>query len=268
MVYYDEGDHDFLRTFGLTMAEGRFYSPEFPTDAENFVLNETAARLLGPGSPIGKRFSFQGRTGTILGVMKDYFGGSLHEPIQPKVVKLEDGFFVSVRLRPGSEARVMEFLGRAWKKFVPFRSFRYDFLDEKIDGYYKTERRIGKIFRVFAGLAVLIACLGLFGMAAYTAEQRTKEIGVRKTLGARTEGLVLLLTREFVQWVLLANLIAWPLAYLAGRLWLRGFAYKMILGPGVFLAASGLALVIALATVGYLAWKAASADPATSLRFE
>ncbi len=268
MVYYDMGDHDYLRTFGLTMVEGRFYSREFPTDAEKFVLNETAAKLFGPGSPIGKRFSFQGRTGTILGVVKDYFGGSLHEPIQPKVIKLEDGFFVSLRFRPGASARVMDVLAQAWKRNVPDRSFRFSFLDETIDSFYKTERRIGKIFRVFAGLAVLIACLGLLGMAAYTTERRTKEIGVRKTLGASTGGLVFLLTRELVQWVLLSNLIAWPLAYAAGRLWLRAFAYKMTLGPGVFLAASGLALLVALATVGYLAWKAAAADPAKSLRFE
>lgn len=268
MIYSDIGDFDYLRTFGLTMAEGRFYSREVPTDADGFVLNEMAARLLGPGSPVGKTFSFQGRTGTILGVVRDYFGGSLHQPIQPKVIKLEDGFFVSLRFRPGTAAGVMEFLARTWKEFVPSRPFRADFLDESIDNFYKTERRVGEIFRIFAGLAVLIACLGLLGMAAYTAEQRTKEIGIRKALGARTEGLVILLTREFAQWVFLSNLIAWPLAYLAGRLWLRGFAYRMMLGPGVFLAASGLALLIALATVGYLAWKAAAADPVKSLRFE
>jgi putative ABC transport system permease protein len=268
MISYDIGDHDFLRTFGLTMADGRFYDPEFPTDAENFVLNETAARLLGPGSPIGKKFSFQGRAGTIIGVVRDYYGGSLHVPISPKVIKLENGFFVSVKFRLGTTTGVMEYLTETWKKFVPARPFRYGFLDESINNYYKTEHLIGKIFGIFAGLAVLIACLGLFGMAAYTAEQQTKEIGVRKTLGAKTLGLVFLLTREFVQWVLLANVIAWPIAYGLGLLWLRNYAYKMTLGPGVFLAASGLSLTIALFTVGYLAWKSAASDPVKCLRYE
>jgi putative ABC transport system permease protein len=268
MIYSDIGDHDYLRTFGLTMAEGRFYAPEFPTDAENFVLNETAARLIGQGSPLGKKFTFQGRTGTIIGVVRDYYGGSLHIPISPKIIKLENGFFVSVKFRPGSTTAVMEFLTQAWKKFVPNRPFRYDFLDESINNYYKTEYLIGKIFGIFAGLAVLIACLGLFGMAAYTAEQRTKEIGVRKALGAKTSGLVFLLTREFVQWVLLANIIAWPIAYVLGRLWLLNYAYKMTFGPAVFLTASGLSLTIALLTVGYLAWKAAASDPVKCLRYE
>jgi putative ABC transport system permease protein len=162
----------------------------------------------------------------------------------------------------------MEFLSQAWKRFVPERPFRYDFLDEGIARRYATERRIGKIVLVFAGLAVLIASLGLFGMAAYSAEQRTKEIGIRKTLGAGTTGLLVLLTREFVQWVLLANLIACPVSYGAGRFILRAYAYRMTLGPAVFLAASGLALAIALLTVGYLAWKSASADPVKCLRYE
>jgi len=200
--------------------------------------------------------------------VKDYFGGSLHSAIQPKVIKLEDGFFVSVRYRPGTIPSVLKFLEQTWEEFVPGRPFRYHFLDESIENHYRTERRIGKIFLVFAGLAVLIAGLGLFGMAAYSAEQRTKEIGVRKTLGAKTPSLILLLVKEFVQWVLLANIIAWPLAYSVGRTWLRNFAYRMALGPGVFLVASGLALLVALITVGYLSWKSASADPAESLRYE
>ncbi len=269
VVFYDDrGDYDYLKTFGLTMAEGRFYSSEFPTDADNFVINETAARFLGTGSAIGKKFSYNGRTGIVIGVMADYHGGSLHTPILPKVIRLMDGFFVSVRYRPGTIKAVMEFLSQAWKRFVPERPFRYDFLDEGIARRYATERRIGKIVLVFAGLAVLIASLGLFGMAAYSAEQRTKEIGIRKTLGAGTTGLLVLLTREFVQWVLLANLIAWPVSYGAGRFILRAYAYRMTLGPTVFLAASGLALAIALLTVGYLAWKSASAAPVKCLRYE
>lgn len=267
-VYGDMGDYDFLETFGLAMAEGRFFSRDHPTDADNFVLNETAARLLGPGPAVGKRFSMNGRTGIIIGVIKDYFAGPLHVPIQPKVVELRDGFFVSVKYRPGSTASVMTFLEETWRKFVPGQPFRADFLDETIDGYYKAERQTGKIMLAFAVLAVFIACLGLFGMAAFAAEQRTKEIGIRKTLGAGPGHLIGLLLGEFVQGVVLANLIAWPLAYAAGRIWLGNFAYKMTLGPAVFLAASGLALAVALLTVGFLAWKTAAADPVKCLRYE
>jgi putative ABC transport system permease protein len=268
VFYFDEGDYDFLKTFGLTMAEGRFYSREFPTDAGNFVINETAAKLIGPASSLGKKFSYQARAGTIIGVMKDYFGGSLHAPIQPKVVKLSNGFFISVKFKPGMTSEVMTFLEQKWKKFVPGRPFRYHFLDEDIDSNYKTERQTGKVFRSFAILAVIIACLGLFGLASYTAEQRTKEIGIRKVLGAKASGIVLLMTKEFIKWVLLANIIAWPAAYFLMSRWLGRFAYRISLGPGLFLFSAGSALLIALATVSYQAIRAALDDPVKSLRYE
>ena len=231
------------------MAEGRFYSPEIPTDADKFVLNETAARLLGPGSPVGKKFSFHGRTGTIIGVMKDYFGGPcIADPAQGH--QIGERVFRQRPVRPGTTSAVLGFLTKPGKNSFLERPFRYDFLDESIENYYKRNSRIGKIFLVFAWLAILIAGLGLFGMAAYTAEQRTKEIGIRKALGARTSGLVFLLTGNS------SNGFSGQYPRLAfglrfGPLWLRGFAYKITLGPAVFLAASGFALAIALITVGY-----------------
>jgi putative ABC transport system permease protein len=250
------------------MAQGRFYSRDFPSDKDNFVVNETAVKVMGLTNPIGKRFSHQGREGIIIGVVKDYHGGSLHEPIFPKVILHRDGFFVCVKFVPGQTSRMVAFLEDKWEKFVPGQPFRYGFVDESIAGLYMTERRIGKIFSNFTVLAVLIACLGLFGMASFTAERRTKEIGIRKVMGARVGSIVLLLTKDFTRWVLMANVIAWPLAYFAARKWLGGFAYRTRLGWEVFALALILALSIALATVSYQAIRAATADPVDSLRYE
>jgi ABC-type antimicrobial peptide transport system permease subunit len=268
MMYSDMGDYDFLRTFDLQMAEGRFYSREFSTDTSNFVVNETAVKMMGLTAPIGKRLSYQGRSGTIIGVVKDYHGGSLHDPILPKVIELADGFFVCVRIRPESVSETIRFLEKKWKTFVPDHPFRYRFLDETIDDQYKTELRIGKIFRYFTGLAVFISCLGLFGLTSFTAERRTKEIGIRKVLGAKVAAIIILLSKEFTKWVLLANIIAWPIAYFAANMWLQGFAYRIDLGWELFLLSTCLALVIAVLTVGYQAIKAAVANPVEALRYE
>ncbi len=269
MIFSDIGDYDFLKTFGIEMAEGRFYSREFPTDRDNFVVNETAIKKMGLDSPIGKRFTYGGKTGIIIGVVKDYHGGSLHNAILPKVISLSDrGFFVCVKFRPGNVSDMLAFLKEKWEKFVPGHPFRYDFLDESIAAAYEGERKIGKIFQYFTGLAILIACLGLFGLASFTAEQRTKEIGIRKILGAKVSGIVLLLTKEFAKWILVANLLAWPVAFILAKKWLQGFAYRMRLSWEIFVVSAVLALAVATITVCYQAIKAAITNPVESLRYE
>jgi putative ABC transport system permease protein len=269
MIFSDIGDYEFIKTFGIEITEGRFYSQEFSTDKDNFVVNETAIKMMGLKSPIGKRFTLREKTGTIIGVVKDYHGGSLHYPIQPKVIELTDeGFFVCVKFRPGNLSEMIAFLKEKWDKFVPGHPFRYQFLDESIAAAYESERKIGKIFQYFTGLAVLIACLGLFGLASFTAEQRTKEIGIRKILGAKVSGIVFLLSKEFTKWILLANLIAWPVAYFLSQKWLQGFSYRMSLGWELFVVSGVLALAIAVGTVSYQAIKAAIANPVESLRYE
>ena len=269
MIFSDVGDYDFLKTFGIKMAEGRFYSREFPTDRDNFVVNETAIKKMGLDSPIGKRFTHNGKTGMIIGVVKDYHGGSLHNPILPKVIRLSDSaFFVCVKFRPGNVSEMIAFLKEKWEKFVPGHPFSYDFLDDSIAAAYEGERKIGKIFQYFTGLAILIACLGLFGLASFTAEQRTKEIGIRKILGAKVSGIVLLLTKEFTKWIIVANLVAWPVAYFLSKQWLQGFAYRMSLGWEIFVVSAAMVLVIATITVSYQAIKAAIANPVESLRYE
>jgi putative ABC transport system permease protein len=263
----DIGDYDFLETFGMEMVEGRYYSREFTTDKDNFVINETAARLMGSGPHVGKRFSYKGKAGTIIGVVKDYHGASLHEPITPKVMELNDGFYICVRF-DGPPRDMVVFLENMWKKYVDSFPFRYGFLDDRIAAYYKTELRASLIIRNFTFLAVFVACLGLFGLAAFTAEQKTKEIGIRKVLGARISVLTSMLVKDFAKWILAANLIAWPLAYYLAHRWLTSFAYRAGLGWGIFALALASTLVLALAAVGFQAVRAASADPVKSLRYE
>jgi putative ABC transport system permease protein len=265
-------DYDYLRVFNLHLAEGRFFSPEFSDDGQNWVLNETAVEAMKLKDPIGKWFSFKGRKGTIIGILKDFHGASLHNPISPVALQPGEGFFMFVRYRPGNPedvTRLLSFLKTKWDKFVGTDiPFRYEFLDENIKNWYSTERRIGEIFRYFTLLTVFIAWLGLFGLASFMADRRTKEIGIRKVLGAGIFAIVLLLTKEFARWVLAANLIAWPLAYLLSNKWLQGFAYRIDLGWEIFVFSAVVALVIALGTVGYQALKTAAANPVESLRYE
>jgi putative ABC transport system permease protein len=249
------------------MAAGRFYSREFISDDANFVLNESAIKRMDLNEPIGKRLTINGKTGTIIGVVKDYHGGSLRNFIQPKVISLRNGFFVCVKYS-GSEQEIVSYLEQKWKKFVPGHPFRYQFLDESIENLYTTERKIGKIFGYFSGLAIFIACLGLFGLASFMAERRTKEIGIRKVLGAKVAGIVLLLSGEFTLWVLIANIISWPVAYWAASQWLQGFSYRINLGWEPFVLSAMVVLVISILTVSYQAIKAAVANPVESLRCE
>lgn len=266
--YSDYGDYDFLDTFSLQMAAGRFYSRDYPTDADNFVVNETAVKLMGYTDPIGKRFTFKEKKGRIIGVVKDYHGGSLHEPIRPMVIEHGQGFFVCVKYQAGAAAETVAFLEKKWGKFVPGEPFQYRFVDESIQNFYQTERRVGRIIRSFTILAVFIACLGLFGLASFMAERRTKEIGIRKVMGARVGGIIVMLSKEFIKWVLMANLIAWPVGYFLTRRWLQGFAYRIALGWEIFLFSALLALFIAVLTVSYQAVRAATANPVQSLRYE
>jgi putative ABC transport system permease protein len=268
LIHQDTGDYDYLETLGLEMAEGRYYSREFPTDPDNFVVNETAVKLMELEDPVGKRFTHEGKTGRIIGVLKDYHGGSLHHPIQPKVFTFSHGFFTFVNFRPGKTSEMVEYLEDKWNKFVPGYPFRYGFLDENIANQYETERRVGRIFQYFTALAVFIACLGLFGLASFMTERRTKEIGIRKVLGAKVLAIIVLLSREFVKWVIVANVIAWPVAYIIARNWLQSFAYRISLGWSIFVFSSLMALVIAVLTVSFQAFKAARANPVKSLRYE
>jgi putative ABC transport system permease protein len=265
----DIGDKDYQKTFNFKMALGRYFSPDLPSDASGFVLNETAVRAMGLADSLGKWFSYRGSKGLIIGVVADFHGASMHGRILPKIIRMtNEGFFMCVKFREGRIREVLSYLERVWKDKVPGRPFRYHFLDEDVRNSYEAERKARTAFQTFAVLSVLIACLGLFGLVSFVAERRTKEIGIRKILGAGVPGIVRLITGEFLRWILLSNLVAWPVAYFAARKWLSGFAYRIPLSPGIFLLSSALAMVLTIVTVGHKSLRAATANPVDSLRYE
>jgi putative ABC transport system permease protein len=270
MISWIPVDHDFLPTFGIELVSGRNFSRDFPSDVKGaYILNESAVKEIGWDSPLGKQFKIIEK-GTVVGVVKDFHFKSLHQEIEPLVLYLCPEYFeyFSVRISPEAIPQTLAFLKDKWQELVPNQLFQYSFLDEDFDNLYKAEMRLEKIFGIVTSLAIFIACLGLFGLAAFSAEQRTKEIGVRKVLGASVTGIIILLSREFTRWVLVANIIAWPLAYYAMSRWLQNFAYRISVGFWVFLLAAALAFMIALLTVSYQAIKAAIASPVESLRYE
>ena len=270
-------DHDYVPTMGMEIVVGRNFSRDFATDSTALVINETAARyFFNDENPVGKELStFKGgpndgfRTYTIVGVVADFHYSTLREKIKPMVMALgNSNGALSLRVQPEQLPTTLATLEEQWERFVSDLPFEYSFLDERFDGMYQSEQKLGTIFTVFCSLAIFIACLGLFGLSAYTAEQRTKEIGIRKVLGASVSSLVLLFSRGFTKLVLVALLVAIPVAYWLMSRWLDDFAYRITLGVGTFLIAGGLALVIAWLTIGFQSVRAAVANPVDALRSE
>jgi putative ABC transport system permease protein len=267
-------DSDFISTMDIKLVAGRNFSPQFSTDQNDLIIvNETAARQWGWDDPIGKTIQVlddRPITKTIIGVVRDFHVESLHKKIEPVFFEFapSSSRYISVKIRPDNIPSTIRYLEKTLKQIDPMLPFDYTFLDETFDRNYKAEEKLSKIFSYFTLLAIFIACLGLFGLASFTSEQRTKEIGIRKALGASISGIILLLSKEFTKWVLLANLIAWPVAYFAVNQWLQNFAYRINIGPGTFILAALLALIIALLTVGYQAVRAARANPVNALRYE
>ena len=273
-IRINEVDDSFFETFDIPVLRGRAFSAAVPSDtSQAIILNETAVRLLGwEDDPIGKQIvrSPGNRSLTVIGVVKDYHGLTLREEIAPMgfVGRWELFVWLALRIRPEETAQTLSFLETQWKHFVPEASFRYMFLDEIINWYYFDERLTGKMLGVFSLLAIFVACLGLFGLAAFMVQSRIKEIGVRKVLGASTPHLVMLLSREFIVLILLANLIAWPIAYYLMRDWLSGFAYQTDLNVLPFVVSAIMALIIAFGTVSMQTIRAAHTNPINALQDE
>lgn len=265
-------DADFFKVYGVELAAGRMFDKSLATDVNRAqIINETGVKAFGWNSPeeaVGKKIFDRGNP--IVGVVKDFHWWGLQRPIEPLLVGYEPELLRTITLTVDTShlKDALRFIEAKYKELFPGDAFEWFFVDKSFDLQYRAEERTGRLFRVFAGLGIFIACLGLFGLAAFVSEQRTKEIGIRKVIGASPGGLIVLLSKEITRWVLAANLLAWPLAYFAGRMWLRNFAYRTSLGPGIFLASAGLALGIAILTVAGQAWKAASADPVKCLRYE
>jgi putative ABC transport system permease protein len=264
---------DFIPTMGIQIVEGRNFSHEITSDqSESILINEAAARRYDWKNPVGKtiRLLLNDTNKTVIGVVRDYHLRSLHHEIMPLYIDNDpsDFLYISTKIKPDDVSKTLRDLRKKWAEIAPDQPFDYFFLDESFDLQYRADEKLGLIFSNFTLLAILVACLGLFGLASFTAEQRTKEIGIRKALGATVSSIVILLIKEFTKWVLLANIIAWPIAYVAMNHWLQNFAYRIKIGLGTFILAGVLALVIALVTVGYQAIKAARANPVEALRYE
>jgi len=268
-------DEDFLDTYGVELVAGRNLSKSIPTDSmQAYLLNETAVRRLGWNDPVGKQFSWKegdaARKGHVIGVVKDFHNRSLREPIDPVVICKWQRVFntLSLRIRGENTAETMDYVEAKWKELVPGFPFQSEFMDDVLEGAYRREERFGEITGVFALLAIFVACLGLSGLASFTAQQRTREIGVRKALGATVTGVLVLVSTEFVKLVGIAAVVAWPVAYYVMDDWLLDFEYRVALGPLPFLLSGVAALAIALATVSIQAAKAATVNPVESLHYE
>ncbi len=271
-IFYNTADYDFVDLYGMKIVQGRNFSRDFPSDEMGaFLVNETAVKVAEWESPVGRKFAhWNGAKGEIVGVIKDFHLRSLHSPIEPLYVYLSTSSFshISVKVRSSGIPATIEYIEGVMKKFAPSTPFSYSFFDEVFELAYFTEQRMGRIFSAFAILAIFIACLGLFGLTVFAAEQRTKEIGIRKVLGASIAKIFLLLSKEFIRWVLLANFIAWPIAYFIMNKWLENFVYRIQIDVVAFLISGGTALLIAYLTVSYQSIKAARANPVNSLRYE
>ncbi len=273
-INYFMADYDFAETFKLEFVEGRFFSREMASDSVGVVINETAAKILGYEPPyVGKRIGFPGNSRFflhIVGVVKDFHYESLHKKIDPLLIGLQnlDRTYIAVRIYPHRISETVNFIKKTWDKYIPYKPFEYFFFDQDYDNLYRAEQRTGRLFSIFSVLAIFIACLGLFGLASFTTERRTKEIGIRKALGATVPNIIFLLSRDFTKWVLLANVIAWPVAWYFMNQWLQDFAYRTNVSIIVFISAGVVALLIALLTVSWQAVKAAMRNPVNSLRYE
>jgi putative ABC transport system permease protein len=273
-VYYDDVDYDYPETMGLEFAAGRSFSRDRGSDLGGaFLVNERMVKLMNITSPseaLGKSVTCWGETGPIIGVLKDYHFLSARSVIEPQVVSLgQDRLRYAVfRLKGGEIQASLDRVKAAWTKVNPGHPFEYNFFDEAFDLMYRADERLGTMVKYFAVMGILVACLGLFGLAAFTAAQRTKEIGVRKVLGASMPSVAILLGKEFLVWVAVANVLAWPAAYFVTSQWLKNFAYRLAFGWWLFPAAAAGSLAMALLTVGYQALRAALANPVESLKYE
>lgn len=264
-------ESNFQSMFDLKMADGRWFAANNIADYDNVILNETAARKLNLPKPIvGQWFQFRGTKGVVIGVVKDFHFKSLREKIEPLVIFQDKNWkgALYVKAQAGQEARAIRAVGKLWNKMVPDQVLSYKFLDETYDRLYQDEQRAATLFNAFTIIAVVISCMGLFGLATFTAERRTKEVGIRKVLGASVGAIVALLSADFVRLVLIAMVLASPVGYYFMQKWLEGFEYRIEMSWLVFAVAGTGAVAIALFTISYQSIRAALTDPVKSLKRE
>lgn len=260
-------DPEFMDVFGLEIIEGRSFDPLRQTDENNtYILNETAVRQFGLENPVGVQFA----DGQVIGVVKDFSYRSVHHHTDALVIAYLPSWasLANIRLSGHNVAATMDQVEAVWTSFAPDFPFHYNHLDSALGRLYESEQRLFRLFLFFSAFAIFVACLGLSGLALFSTQQRNKEVGIRKVLGSSVSGIVMLLTSDFMRWVLLANLIAWPIAWLAMNRWLDNFAYRISMQWWMFVAAALMALIIALATISFQAIRAAMTNPVNALKYE
>lgn len=264
-------DYEFFETIEFEMNEGRWFDRDFTSDSTKLIINEAAAEAMGFSADevMGKRIQLYGSSYfDIIGVVKDFHYMSVHQPVGPAYLRLEDIGIALVRLKEGREREALQDIEAVYQKFAPGYTFSYSFLDQSYQALYESEKRIGELSSYFASFAIIISCLGLFGLASFTAERRIKEIGIRKVLGASTSEIILMLSTDFMRLVLVAIILALPISYFLMQDWLSQFAYKIDLSTWIFLSAAIVSLMIAWLTVSSQAFKAANVNPVNSLQNE
>jgi len=263
-------DYDYLDVMKPRIVAGRFFSQEIASDASGFLVNETAVRVMGMASPLGKVISFKGKEGPIIGVVEDRPFASLRYRIPPMVYEINHNYpHFNIKVdRPENIAAAIDHINRVRKTYPDYRPVSYWLAGDQIARYMKEERTLSDVFSYVSGLTLIIAGLGLFGLSLFHVTQKTKEIGIRKVLGSTSPQIANLLVREFIKWVLLANIIAWPVAYFLMKRWLQSYVYRVDMGLLTFVIAGATALAVALITIAYHSIKAATANPVDSLRYE
>jgi putative ABC transport system permease protein len=266
------GDSGYVKTMQLELVKGRDFSERNTLDTrESAILNETAVRALSLEDPIGiKLIIANNREMTIIGVVRDFHVKSLHNEIRPMMIYNEPKMYgtMAIKIQPENSEDTLLSLKETWERVLPLAGFNFRYMEDAYNSFYLTEEKTGTLIRIFTCLALLVSCLGLFGFAAFTASKRVKEIGIRKVLGATASGITVLLSKQFAQWVIISNVVAWPIAYFLLNRWLENFAYIIRLGPLPFILSGVVALSISIVTVSFLTIKAAVTNPVDSLKYE
>jgi putative ABC transport system permease protein len=271
-----QADYNFLSAYDIKLKEGRYFSKDLSTDTLSILFNEAAVKKLGYTNPVNQSISrLEEASGirklSIIGVVKDFHLQSMKDEIRPAAIILlnkPEANYLSVKISAKNIQETIQQISSGWKEYGQINPLEYSFFDENFDELYRADIQTGKVFSIFSILAIVIACLGLFGLAAYTAEQRTKEIGIRKVLGSSGPQIFMLLSKEFIKWVVISNVIAWPAAYFIMNKWLDEFVYRVNIDISSFLLTGLAALIIAVLTISYQSVKAALANPVKSLKYE
>jgi ABC-type antimicrobial peptide transport system permease subunit len=272
LIHQFSVDYDYIKTFNMNIIAGRDFSKEFPVDAstQSFIVNATAVKAMALKNPVGSKFTLYRNNGQIVGVVEDFHFKSLQKEIEPLVMRIEPqrDSYIFVKFRSEQTEEAIASVRKIYNLFNPDFPLQYTFLDDAVEQLYSSEQRTNTIFNYFTFIAILISCLGLYGLASYMAQQKSKEIGIRKVLGASIMNIMANSSREFILLVCVANAIAWPLAYLAMNNWLHNFAYRIKMDPFLFIYAGLASTLLGLLTVSYHTVKSALTNPVNSIRHE